>query len=103
MIAASVNRIRHNYQRMKILKAINESRGVGREIEADELLEQCAAMGSPMVPPVLDYHLRYMAQRGWVVLQLGPNDERVDAVIAVTLTARGLDRIDIGKMPELEG
>jgi hypothetical protein len=99
----NTERVRHNYQRMKVLKALNEARGVGREIDFDELLDVCDAMNAAMVPATLDFHLRYMALRGWVSLRIGRTKEAVDAILGVTLTDRGVDRIDIGRMPELEG
>lgn len=98
----NLDRVRYNHQRMKILKALNSMAGVDREADFQELLDVCDKMGLPLVPAQLDYHLRYMRQRRWVSLRIGPNERRADAILGVTLTARGVDRIDIGKMPEPE-
>ena len=101
-MSASVERIRHNHQRMKILKALLQLVGVDRKAGFDELLEVCDSMGAPMVPRTLDFHLRYMRQEGWVKLRIERTSRKVDDIVGVTLTASGVDRIDIGRMPELE-
>ncbi len=95
-------RIRHNHQRMKILKALLELVGVDREAGFDELLEVADKMGASMVPHALDFHLRYMRQRGWVMLRIESTGRKVDQIVGVKLTAKGVDRIDIGRMPGLE-
>jgi hypothetical protein len=96
-------RLHHNKQRMKILKALLKypAGGVGREVDFEDLYDAASLMGAAMVPDQLDFHLRVLEEWGWVDLWRGNTEKRVDAILTVTLTAAGLDRIDIGKMPEL--
>ena len=98
-MSARTDRVRHNHQRMKILKALLELVGVDREAGFEELIEVCDNMGAPMVPRTLDFHLRYMRQSGWVKLRIERTNRKVDDIVGVTLTAPGVDRIDIGQMP----
>jgi len=97
-----VDRLRHNRHRMKILKALLSLAGVGREADFNDLWELCARMGAAMVPDQLDFHLRFMEQWNWVEVRRGSTKRSVDEILSVTLTAAGLDRIDIGHMPTLE-
>lgn len=98
-----LERVRHNQQRMKILKALNLLVGVDREADFGTLLDACDNMNAPMVESQLDYHLRYMRAQGWVILRVERTQRSVDEIVAVKLTPKGVDRIDLGKMPELEG
>lgn len=98
-MSARADRVRHNHQRMKILKALLELVGVDREAGFEELIEVCDNMGAPMVPRTLDFHLHYMRQSGWVKLRIERTSRKVDEIVGVTLMAPGVDRIDIGRMP----
>ncbi len=101
-MSARAERVRHNHQRMEILKALLELVGVDREASFEELLEVCDNMGAPMIPCTLDFHLRYMRPNDWVKLRIERTSRRVDDIVGVTLTANGVDRIDIGWMPSPE-
>ena len=96
-------RLHHNKQRMKILQALLKypEGGVGREIAFDDLFDAVALIGAAMVPDQLDFHLRMLEEWNWVELRRGDTDKKIGAILGVTLTAAGVDRIDIGKMPEL--
>jgi hypothetical protein len=95
-------RLHHNAQRMKILRALllYPAGGVGREVAFDDLFDAVAVMGAPMVPDQLDFHLRMLEEWNWAELRRGDTEKKVDAILGATLTAAGVDRIDIGKMPE---
>jgi hypothetical protein len=95
-------RLRHNWQRMKVLKALNEHAGVAEWVDFGELLDVLDKMDAPMVPDQLAYHLKFCEEWNWVELKRGRTDQEVNGILKVKLTAAGLDRIDIGKMPELE-
>lgn len=99
----SLERLRRNMQRMKVLKALNLLVGVDRETDFETLLNACDIMNAPMVESQLDYHLRLMNAKGWVILRIERTQRRVDDIVGIKLTPKGVDRIDLGKMPELEG
>jgi hypothetical protein len=96
-------RLHHNSQRMKILNALLRypAGGVGREVEFEDLFDAVALMGAAMVPDQLDFHLRMLEEWNWVELRRGATEKKVDAILGATLTAAGVDRIDIGRMPDL--
>lgn len=96
-------RLHHNAQRMKVLKALLKypSGGVGQEVAFDDLFDAIAIMGGALVPDQLDFHLRVLEEWNWVELRRGDTEKKANAILGVTLTAAGLDRIDIGKMPDL--
>jgi DNA-binding transcriptional ArsR family regulator len=96
-------RLHHNQQRMKILRALlkHPAGGVGQEILFEDLFDALDLMHASMVPDQLDFHLRVMEDWNWVELRRGNTERRANAILGITLTAAGLDRIDIGKMPDL--
>ncbi len=100
-MTADAERIRHNAQRMTILKAVLDLVGVDREAGVAEILKTCDRVGYPMVPDKLDFHLRYMREWGWVKLRTESTVRHVDEILGARLTAYGVDRIDIGEMPKL--
>jgi len=93
-------RIHHNRQRMGILKALNVHVGVGEWVDFEEAIEVLDKMDLPMVPNQLSFHLRFCEGHGWVDLKRGRTEESANAILKVRLTVVGLDRIDIGKMPD---
>jgi len=95
-------RLHHNFQRMKLLKALNLHAGLGEWVDFDELLDVLDKMDAPMVPDQLAYHLKFCEEWNWVELKRGRTAQNVAAILKVKLTGAGLDRIDIGKMPGLE-
>ena len=100
-MSEDTERIRHNFQRMKILKALTKHVGVGVWLDLDELLTVLDKFNVPMVPDQLSFHLRYCQEQGWVELQRGKTKARGDTILRVKVTAAGIDRVDIGTMPEL--
>jgi hypothetical protein len=95
-------RIRHNYHRMKILKALNEHVGVNEWVDFEELQDVLEKFNLPLLSGQLSFHLRYCEDQGWVELKRGRTEKKVNAILQVKLAAAGLDRVDIGQMPSLE-
>jgi hypothetical protein len=100
-------RVHHNRQRMAILRALKLhletlSLGIGDWLDFDELREVLDKMDLPMVTGQLAFHVSVCEAHGWLDLKRGRTERSVNAILKVRLTAAGLDRIDIGKMPDLE-
>lgn len=95
-------RIHHNYQRMKLLRALLKHKGVRHWVDFDELMLVVDAFGIPMIDDQLDFHLAYCEGHGWVELERGRGERSANQILRARLTVSGLDRIDTGKMPELD-
>jgi len=96
----TAERAHHNYQRLKILRALNKYCGVGRWIEFEELRQLMRKWGAPMAPMQLGYHLGLMAdcELGWVELKIGEGERRGDEILQVRLRAAGVDALDEKKV-----
>ena len=96
----TAERAYHNYQRLKILRALNKYRGVGRWVEFEELRDLMRKWGAPMAPQQLEYHLCLMADcaLGWVELEIGEGERRGDEILAVRLRTAGVDSLDEKKV-----
>lgn len=95
-------RLRHNYRRMKILKALNKYAGVGRWVEFEECRQLVRRFGAPMVPAQLDYHLRFMADPAlaWVELEIGEGEISAEQILRVRLRAAGVRALDTARVIE---
>jgi len=90
------DRVRHDRDRAVLLDILAK-RGVGQEIEFRELLEQADLYDRPMSLKTLEFHIRYMAGKGWVGFQEScPADSKVPEIRTVWITAQGVDVIDFG-------
>lgn len=91
------NRIRtnrHKTERGQILRYLAEL-GLGQSATPRSLLDFMDDYGYSLTPDRLDFHLRYMAEKGFVRLESFPKEIGLPELIrTVSITAKGVDYID---------
>ncbi|HUS95753.1 MAG TPA: hypothetical protein VMX97_03325 [Hyphomicrobiaceae bacterium] len=90
----SSDRVRHDRDRTVILQILLP-KGAGCAMEFYELLDQADLHDRPMSVETLSFHVRYLADKGWLGFrEETPPDSKVKAIRTVWITALGIDLVD---------
>lgn len=89
------DRNRHDRERETLLEIL-ASKGVGQAMPFDDLQFDARLRHRPMTAKALEFHLRYMADKGWIEFRAEDTEERLSKITVAWITHRGIDKIDLG-------